>query len=68
MKSKALVLNILPAGSLILIGIRTSLIVDSGYGFQEHAAEATKRSAANNTTSAVEAPTAFGRLKKEGNQ
>jgi hypothetical protein len=68
MKSKALVLNILPAGSLILIGIRTSLVVDSGCGFQEHAAEGTKRSAANNTTSAVEAPKAFGGLKKEGNQ
>ena len=45
-----------------------SLIVDSGYGFQEHRADATKQSAAKNTASAVETPAAFGGLNKEGNQ
>jgi hypothetical protein len=68
MKSKALVLNILVAVSLILIGIRTRLIVNPGYRSQELRAEAAKRSAAKNTASALETPDAFSGLKKEGNQ
>jgi hypothetical protein len=68
MKSKALLLKILVVVSLILTGIRTRLIVDSGYRLQEDRAEAAKRSAAENTASAFETPAAFGGLKKEGNQ
>jgi hypothetical protein len=68
MKSKALVLNILRAVSLILTGTRTRLLVDSGYWFQQHRAKAAKRSAAENTASAFETPAAFGGLKKEGNK
>ena len=68
MKSKALLLKILVVVSLILTGIRTRLIVDSGYRLQEHRAEAAKRSAAENTASALETLDAFSGLKKEGNQ
>jgi hypothetical protein len=68
MKSKALGLNILVAVSLIPTEIRSRLIVNSGYRFQEHRAEAMKRSAAKNTASALEMPDAFSGLKKEGNQ
>ena len=63
MKSNALVLTILVVVSLILTGIRTRLIVDSGYRLQEHRAEAAKRSAAENTASAFETPAAIGGLK-----